>query len=204
MIGFLAILATGLSGSGSLDYPFHLSTLGGWTTGRFVQQDVWVDVAEQVEYEDLVFLRLQGGAALNAGNSSRGKVMHDGSPVPSAYGDMFTLAAGHEWRWGGRWIAMGAGWAWGRYDTLVTYDDPRDLYTVDGDSLRYTSSIHEGFFGPVEARDAARWIWSSSTTGNSPYLMAEAGAGWEHFGVGIRTEYRFSPNIGLFLRYRLP
>ncbi|MEK7393360.1 MAG: hypothetical protein AAB214_12435, partial [Fibrobacterota bacterium] len=99
MIGFLAILATSLSGSGSLDYPFHLSTLGGWTTGRFVQQDVWVDVAEQFEYEDLVFLRAQAGAAFSAGNSGQGKVMHDGSPAPFAYGEMFTLAVGHEWRW---------------------------------------------------------------------------------------------------------
>jgi len=204
VIGGLAIVAMGLWGSGSLDYPFHFSFLNGWSTGRFVHKGVWLDFGGQLEYEDLVFFRGLGSVALNEAMATEGKVMYDGSQVPSPYGELATFVMGHEWRWGGRWLAVGAGWAWGRYDTLVTYDDPRDLYTVEGDSLRYASSVHDGIFGAAETRDGAHWIWTGSTTGNSPYVMAEAGAGWEHFGFGIRTEYRFSPNIGLFLRLRLP
>jgi hypothetical protein len=198
----LPLLVALFANSDTVDYPFHVSYYQGGVSSRLVTQNVWMDFGPQLEYREIALVR--GSVGFAGANENSNRLLFDGSSVPDLVREMFTVCVGHERRWGPLWLAAGAGWFWARYDTAITYEDPRSVYSEDETGLHVSTTTGNGLLGSFRTLDRAHWIMSDTLRRNGPYLMAEIGAGWKHFGVGIRGEYKSSPGIGFVIRLRGP
>lgn len=189
-------------GTDSVEPPIHLSTIVSAQPMRVVNTQLWMEMGLQLEILDAAVLRYSIATPLSIVDEMRGKQMAQGYDAPDLVREMHTICAATQWRWGTRWVDVGAGWSWARFDTLLSYEDPRDVYVENQDGLQISTTDRGGWFGP--SADHVNWLWKQRIARTSPCLMAEVGGGWEHLSFGLRAEYRFSPNIGLLVRFRFP
>jgi len=190
MIGLL--VALGLLGADPepVNPPFHFSGFIGGESDLGKSDRSWLEIDAQAEFGTIAFLR---GAYAQP-------VSGTGSGERDLAQEMRTLCLGTEWRQDWLWVATGAGWTWRRLDTNTTYIDPRQIFVEDQNGLHSVDGS-----SPVYGRSRQiGWQWPQRVEDKGPYLMGEVGAGWQTVSVCIRSEYRFCPALGIFLRARIP